>query len=104
MQKDKFKSSGGWVEKFKKWHNLKQYNMYGEASSAPLQNLNEMLLPEVDTDEFNLDYTVGEMEIDEITVNNTNEVQVLINRLNLEDPFSANVFIHYDDTEVVTEI
>ncbi|CAG8552592.1 4843_t:CDS:2, partial [Diversispora eburnea] len=62
------------------------------------------ILSEVDTDEFNLNYTVDEMDINEITVNNTNEVQVLIDRLNLEDPFSANEFIHYNDTEVITEI
>ena len=33
---EKFKASAGWVDNFKKWHNLKQYNMHGKAASAPL--------------------------------------------------------------------
>jgi hypothetical protein len=63
-KEDKFKSSGGWVDNFKKRHNLKQYNMHGEASSAPLQNLDEMrkniseILKEYDPqDIFNCDET-----------------------------------------------
>jgi len=39
---EKFKGSDGWVANFKKRHNLKQYNMHGEASSAPLQDLDAM--------------------------------------------------------------
>lgn len=41
-KEDKFKGSNGWVDNFKKRHNLKQYNIHGEAASAPLQNLEEM--------------------------------------------------------------
>jgi hypothetical protein len=44
------------------------------------------------------------MEITIDNINELNEVQVLIDKLNLEDSFSANEFIHYDDTEVITEI
>ena len=42
LKEDKFKGSNGWVDGFKKWHNLKQYNIYGEATSAPLENLSTM--------------------------------------------------------------
>ncbi|GBC31947.2 tigger transposable element-derived protein 6-like [Rhizophagus irregularis DAOM 181602=DAOM 197198] len=42
LQAEKFKGSDGWIDKFKKWHNLKQYNMHGEAASAPLAELNTM--------------------------------------------------------------
>ena len=38
----KFKGSIGWIDNFKKRHNFKQYCIHGEASSAPLQNLDEM--------------------------------------------------------------
>jgi hypothetical protein len=44
------------------------------------------------------------MEVTIDNINELNEVQVLIDKLNLEDSFSANEFIHYDDTEVITEI
>src|SRR5438046_198621 len=27
-KENKFKGSNGWINNFKKWHNLKQYNMY----------------------------------------------------------------------------
>ncbi|GBC11159.2 CENP-B homolog protein 2-like [Rhizophagus irregularis DAOM 181602=DAOM 197198] len=39
---DKFKGSNGWVDNFKKRHNLRQYNMHGEAASAPVQELDTM--------------------------------------------------------------
>ncbi|GBC14132.1 tigger transposable element-derived protein 6-like [Rhizophagus irregularis DAOM 181602=DAOM 197198] len=39
---EKFKGSDGWIDKFKKRHNLKQYNMHGEAASAPLAELDTM--------------------------------------------------------------
>jgi len=39
---EKFKASAGWVNNFKKRHNLKQYNMHGEAASASLQDLDTM--------------------------------------------------------------
>jgi hypothetical protein len=39
---EKFKGSDGWVDKFKKRHNLKQYNMHGEVASAPLAELDTM--------------------------------------------------------------
>jgi len=39
---EKFKGSSGWIDNFKKRHNLKQYNIHGEAASAPLQNLDAM--------------------------------------------------------------
>src|SRR6266545_2877690 len=42
LKEDKFKGSNGWVNSFKKWHNLKQYNIHGEAASAPLENLSTM--------------------------------------------------------------
>src|SRR6266498_1857178 len=42
LKKDKFKGSNGWVDSFKKWHNLKQYNIYGETVSALLENLSIM--------------------------------------------------------------
>jgi hypothetical protein len=38
----KFKGSDGWIDNFKKRHNLKQYNIHGEAASAPLQDLDAM--------------------------------------------------------------
>ena len=41
-KENKFKGSNGWVDNFKKRHNLKQYNMHGEAASAPLQDLDAM--------------------------------------------------------------
>src|SRR6266498_3438822 len=42
LKEDKFKESNGWVDGFKKRHNLKQYNIYGEAVSVPLENLSTM--------------------------------------------------------------
>lgn len=39
---EKFKGSDGWITNFKKRHNLRQYNMHGEAASAPLQDLDAM--------------------------------------------------------------
>jgi hypothetical protein len=38
----KFKGSDGWVSNFKKRHNLRQYNIHGEAASAPLEDLDVM--------------------------------------------------------------
>ncbi|CAG8589564.1 10887_t:CDS:2 [Diversispora eburnea] len=62
---------------------------------------------EYDIEPVEINIKKYEMDTDEITVYNTNELnefQVLIDKLNLEDPFSANEFIHYDDTEVIMEI
>src|SRR6266498_3038176 len=42
LKEDKFKESNGWVDGFKKRHNLKQYNIHGEATSASLENLSTM--------------------------------------------------------------
>ena len=42
LKEDKFKGSNGWVDGFKKRHNLKQYNIHGEAMSALLENLSTM--------------------------------------------------------------
>src|SRR6266542_1167705 len=42
LKEDKFKGSNGWVDGFKKRHNLKQYNIHGEAVSASLENLSTM--------------------------------------------------------------
>ena len=42
LKEDKFKGSNGWVDNFKKRHNLRQYTMHGEAASAPLQDLETM--------------------------------------------------------------
>ena len=42
FKEDKFKESNRWVDSFKKRHNLKQYNIHGEAVSAPLENLSIM--------------------------------------------------------------
>ena len=60
----KFKGSDGWVDNFKKRHNLKQYTMQGEAASAPLQdldimreNLHQVLKNYAPDDIFNCDET-----------------------------------------------
>ena len=42
LGENKFKGSNGWVDNFKKRHNLKQYNMHGEAESIPLEDLESM--------------------------------------------------------------
>ncbi len=42
LKEDKFKCFGGWINNFKKWHNLRQYNIHGEAASASLEDLNTM--------------------------------------------------------------
>lgn len=42
LEEDKFKGSIGWVDNFKKRHNLKQYNVHGEGASAPLEDLDIM--------------------------------------------------------------
>ena len=39
---EKFKASNGWLDNFKKRHNLRQYNIHGEAGSAPIQDLDSM--------------------------------------------------------------
>ena len=41
-KEDKFKASNGWLDNFKKRHNLKQYNIHGEAGSA-LASMREKL-------------------------------------------------------------
>ena len=42
LKEDKFKGSNGWIESFKKWHNLKLYSVHGESASAPLKDLDVM--------------------------------------------------------------
>jgi hypothetical protein len=42
FSEDKFKGSNGWVDNFKKRHNLRQYNIHSEAASAPLDDLDTM--------------------------------------------------------------
>ena len=42
LKEDKFKGSSGWVDNFKKQHNLKQYIIHREAASAPLKDLETM--------------------------------------------------------------
>ena len=42
LGENNFKGSNGWVDNFKKRHNLRQYNIHGEAASAPIENLEEM--------------------------------------------------------------
>src|SRR6266498_2122238 len=42
LKEDKFKCSDGWIDNFKKQHNLRQYNIHGEATSAPLEDLDTM--------------------------------------------------------------
>src|SRR6266498_2145856 len=42
LKEDKFKCSDRWVDNFKKWHNLRQYNIHGKATSAPLKDLDTM--------------------------------------------------------------
>ena len=41
-EEEKFKGSTGWIDNFKKRHNLKKYNIHGEAAGAPLQDLDAM--------------------------------------------------------------
>ena len=35
-QEEKFKGSSGWIDNFKKRHNIKQYTMHSEAASTPI--------------------------------------------------------------------
>jgi hypothetical protein len=42
LEKDKFKGSNGWVDNFKKRHNLRQHNIHSEGASAPLEDLDTM--------------------------------------------------------------
>ncbi len=42
LKEDKFKRSNRWVDNFKKWHNLKQYNIHGEVTSVSFENLSTM--------------------------------------------------------------
>ncbi len=42
LEEDNFKGSNNWIDNFKKWHNLKQYNIYGKVASTPLKDLNIM--------------------------------------------------------------
>ncbi|GES96528.1 tigger transposable element-derived protein 6-like [Rhizophagus clarus] len=37
----RFSASNGWMDKFKKWYNLKEHVKWGEANSAPLEILDE---------------------------------------------------------------
>ncbi|GET57374.1 tigger transposable element-derived protein 4-like [Rhizophagus irregularis DAOM 181602=DAOM 197198] len=39
---EKFKASNGWLDNFKKRHNLKQYNIHGEGGSTPIQDFDSM--------------------------------------------------------------
>src|SRR5215212_5697777 len=63
-KEEKFKGSIGWIENFKKWHNLKLYNIHGEVASAPTQdfdvmreNLRQRLLDYDPENIFNCDET-----------------------------------------------
>ena len=42
LKEDKFKGSNGWIDGFKKWHNLKQYNIHDKVMSILLENLSIM--------------------------------------------------------------
>ena len=42
LKENKFKRSNRWVDSFKKWHNLKQYNIHDKVVSALLENLSTM--------------------------------------------------------------
>lgn len=37
--KKEFAASDGWLQRFKQRHNIKSYRLHGEASSAPVQDL-----------------------------------------------------------------
>ena len=39
LKEDKFKGSNGWIDSFKKWHNLKLYSVHGESASVSLEDL-----------------------------------------------------------------
>uniref|UniRef100_U9U643 HTH CENPB-type domain-containing protein n=1 Tax=Rhizophagus irregularis (strain DAOM 181602 / DAOM 197198 / MUCL 43194) TaxID=747089 RepID=U9U643_RHIID len=41
-KEEKFKGLTRWINNFKKRHNLKKYNIHGEAAGAPLQDLDAM--------------------------------------------------------------
>src|SRR6266542_2419853 len=42
LKENKFKGSNRCIDDFKKWYNLKQYNIHGEAVSASFKNLSIM--------------------------------------------------------------
>ena len=42
LKEDKFKCSDRWVDNFKKWHNLRQYNIHDEAASVSFEDLDTM--------------------------------------------------------------
>ena len=42
LKEDKFKGSHGWIDNFKKRHNLRQYSAHSEAASTQIADLDEM--------------------------------------------------------------
>jgi len=42
LKEDKFKGSNRWVDSFKKYYNLKQYNIHDKATSTSLENFSTM--------------------------------------------------------------
>ena len=42
LEENNFKGSNDWVDNFKKWYNLKQYNIHDKAASALLEDLDTM--------------------------------------------------------------
>ncbi|CAB4490048.1 unnamed protein product [Rhizophagus irregularis] len=107
LQTTTFTASDGWLSKFKKRYNIKQFIKAGEANSAPLETLEEerVALQEiieqydlrdvynVDETEDDFDQNTIDDDINEITL----ELQDIINELNLQDPITAKEFICIDD-------
>jgi hypothetical protein len=58
-------------------------------------------LPKIDENEIDID---ADTRIYSIHTKELEEVQVLIDKLNFENPFSAEEFIQFDNIEITTEI
>ncbi|CAB5141992.1 unnamed protein product [Rhizophagus irregularis] len=116
---ENFKGSNGWINGFKKRHNLSCYLKQGEAASAPLEKLDEFRKELQDLirgysldDVFNCDETgilplddtdsQDEIEENEREENERKEIQDLIDKLEYIHPLTAEEYIKLDHKNEIT--
>ena len=61
-------------------------------------------MPKIDENEIDLDDYHADTQIYSMHTKELEEIQVLIDKLDFENPFSAEEFIQFDNIEITTEI
>ena len=62
------------------------------------------ILPKDNDNEVNLDFDVAEEQIYFTYMNELDEIQELIDKLNVENPLTAKEYVRYDDSEIITDM